>query len=177
MNAAEVLKTARAAGLRIATDGRDLLLEAQEPPFAHVLSALANHKAEIIALLRAADGGWTAEDWQALFDERAGIAEFDGGLPRNEAELQAFACCVAEWLNRHRVRSPPGRCLACGSSDYTGGALLPFGMEPIGHTWLHSRCWSAWYANRKAQAIAALSVMGLPAPADFPDDFGKKVGT
>ena len=29
---------------------------------------------------------WTEEDWQALFDERAGIMEFDGGLPRAEAE-------------------------------------------------------------------------------------------
>jgi hypothetical protein len=27
--------------------------------------------------------------------------EFDGGLPRAEAEGQAFACCVVEWLNRN----------------------------------------------------------------------------
>ena len=32
---------------------------------------------------------WTEEDWQALFDERAGIMEFDGGLPRKEAETAA----------------------------------------------------------------------------------------
>jgi hypothetical protein len=177
MSAAEVLRTARAAGLQIATDGCDLLLEAREPPSPQVLSALASHKSGIIALLRASDGGWTAADWQAYFDERAGIAEFDGGLSRRQAEARAFACCVAEWLNRHPVLSSPGRCLSCGSGDHTGDVLLPFGIEPIGHAWLHSRCWSAWYANRKAQAIAALSVMGLPAPADFPDDFGKKVGT
>jgi hypothetical protein len=34
---------------------------------------------------------WSAEDWQAFFDKRAGIAEFDGGLPRAQAEAQAFA--------------------------------------------------------------------------------------
>jgi hypothetical protein len=28
-------------------------------------------------------------DWQAHFDERAGIREFDGGLPRHEAERLA----------------------------------------------------------------------------------------
>jgi hypothetical protein len=34
-----------------------------------------------------------ADDWQAFFDERAGITEFDGGLSRAEAEAQALACC------------------------------------------------------------------------------------
>ena len=29
------------------------------------------------------------DDWQADFDERAGIREFDGGLPRPEAERLA----------------------------------------------------------------------------------------
>ena len=47
----------------------------------------------------ASDG--SAEDWQVYFDERAGIAEFDGGLPRAEAEARAFECCVVERLNRN----------------------------------------------------------------------------
>ena len=34
--------------------------------------------------------GGTDKDWQAHFDERAGIAEFDGGLSRVEAEAQAL---------------------------------------------------------------------------------------
>ncbi len=29
------------------------------------------------------------DDWQAYFDERAGIREFDGGFPRHEAERLA----------------------------------------------------------------------------------------
>jgi len=33
--------------------------------------------------------GWSDEDWQALYDERAGIMEFDGGLSRDEAEARA----------------------------------------------------------------------------------------
>ncbi len=32
---------------------------------------------------------WTMADWQAHFDERAGILEFDNGLPRAAAEKQA----------------------------------------------------------------------------------------
>ena len=42
------------------------------------------------------DNDWSAEDWQVFFDERAGIAEFDGGLSRPEAEAQARASCVEE---------------------------------------------------------------------------------
>jgi hypothetical protein len=37
----------------------------------------------------------TNEDWQAYFDERAGIREFDGGLPRAEAERLAAEETVA----------------------------------------------------------------------------------
>src|SRR5215212_3542113 len=116
MTAAEALKTAHTAGVRVTTDGRDLLLEAQAPPSPDVLNALARHKREVIALLRSAGDGWSAEDWQAFFDERADIAEFDSGLSRDAAEARAFACCVSEWLNRNPVRSPPGQCLVCGSS-------------------------------------------------------------
>ena len=33
--------------------------------------------------------GWDEEDWQAAFDERAAILEFDGGLSRADAERLA----------------------------------------------------------------------------------------
>lgn len=32
---------------------------------------------------------WSDADWQAAFDERAGILEYDAGLPRDEAEQLA----------------------------------------------------------------------------------------
>jgi HsdM N-terminal domain len=83
-----------------------------------VLDRLSRHKAGVVALLRPAEGGWSAEDWLAFYDGRAGIAEFNGGLPRAEAEARAFVCCVAEWLNRKPARSPPGRCLSCGEAEH-----------------------------------------------------------
>jgi hypothetical protein len=109
MSAAEALKAARAAGIRVGIDGDDLMLEVSAPPPPAVLDLLSRHKAGIVALLRPANNGWAAIDWLAFFDERAGIAEFDGGLPRQDAEARAFACCVVEWLNRNPVRSSPGR--------------------------------------------------------------------
>ena len=90
------------------------------------------------ALLRTGRDSWSGEDWRAFFDERAGIAEFDGGLPRLEAEARAFTCCVAEWLNRNPVRSSSDRCLRCGEAEKGRDPLLPFGTETTGHAWLHS---------------------------------------
>jgi hypothetical protein len=104
------------------------------------------------------------------------IAEFDGGLPRARAEARAFACCMAEWLNRNFVRSPPGRCLACDGGDHGHDPLLPSGIESTGHAWLHSRCWPTWHAGRKAEAIAALAAMGIAEPTELPDEFGNNEG-
>ena len=161
MSAAEALKAARAAGIELGIDGDDLVLQASAPPPPAVLDLLSRHKAGIVALLRPVDGGWSAEDWRVFFDERAAIAEFDGGLLRTEAEAHAFACCVVEWLNRNFVRSPPGRCPGCGGGEQAHDPLLPFGTEPAGHAWLHSRCWPAWHDGRKAEAVAALAAMGI----------------
>jgi hypothetical protein len=164
MSAAEALKAARAAGVRLGIDGDALTLAAATAPPPIVLDLVARHKAGIVALLRPANDGWSGEDWLAFFDERAGIAEFDDGLPRQEAEARAFECCVVEWLNRNPARSPSGRCLGCGGSERAHDKLLPFGAEPSGHAWLHSRCWPAWRAARKAEAIAALAAIGIHQP-------------
>jgi hypothetical protein len=73
------------------------------------------------------EGGWSAEEWLVFFDERAGVAEFDGGLPRPQAEVHAFACCVAEWLNQHPVGSAkPPDFPNCGKNGGAGGG---FGLD------------------------------------------------
>ncbi len=161
MSAFLALKAARDAGVRIGLDGDTLALDADAAPSAAVLDLLGLHKASVVALLRTGGDGWSGEDWRAFFDERAGIAEFDGGLPRDQAEARAVACCVAEWLNRNPVRSPPDRCLGCGGGDHAHDALLLFRTEQTDHALLHSRCWDAWHAGRKAEAVAALSPFGI----------------
>ena len=164
MTAAEAIRAARTAGVQLAADGGDLVLEAASPPPSAVIDALSRHKAEVLKVLRPAGNGWSAADWHAFFDERSGIAEFDVGLSRSEAEDQTFACCVVEWLNRNPARSAPERCLACGGREYGYDPLLPYGVEPTGHAWLHSRCWEAWHAARKREAAAALKAMGVGKP-------------
>ena len=176
MSAAKVVMEARAAGIRLGVEGDDLVMEAAAPPPLAVLDQLSRHKTAIVLWLRPGADGWSAEDWHAFFDARAGVAELDGGLPRDQAEAHAFSCCVPEWLNRNPVRSPPGRCLGCSAGDHTDDPLLPHGGESTGHAWLHSRCWPAWYASRKAEAISALAAMGIAAAANLPNDFGKNGG-
>jgi hypothetical protein len=87
MTAAGVLKAASDAGIAIAIDGADLILRSAAKADAGLVERIRSHKAEIRALLR--QPAWFEEDWQALFDERAGIMEYDGGLSRAEAEAGA----------------------------------------------------------------------------------------
>jgi hypothetical protein len=96
MTAINALKAARNLGIIVQADGDDLLLTAAAPPPAAILNDLKRHKSEIVAILRPADRGPSAEAWLALFDERAGALEFDGGQPREMAKLQATGSCVLD---------------------------------------------------------------------------------
>jgi hypothetical protein len=106
---------------------------------------------------------WDAADYKALFDERAAILQFDGGMIRSEAEARAVEHCVTEWLNQHPSSSPAGHCVWCGNPERTGAAVVPFGVGER-HAWLHPRCWPAWYRRRRADALAALGASGIPVP-------------
>jgi hypothetical protein len=171
MSAVEALRVARAVGIQLEIDGEDLVLQAPAPPPPAVVEALTHHKAEIVALLRPAKDGWSAEDWQLFFDERAGIFEFDGGIPRAAAEAKAFEACVIEWLNRNPAPSPAGRCAWCAQLESDSASIVPFGTEPGTHAWLHGECWRPWQEARRAEAVAALSRIGSPqtaAPSERP---------
>jgi hypothetical protein len=161
MSAANALAAARTAGLDLRVDGQDLVLNAPAQPPQTILDLLAQHKAGVIAILRAQGEDWPADEWRAFYDERAAIAEFDGGLSRQDAEALAHACCVTEWLNRHPVRSSPDQCLWCGQAEGSNGPLVPFGTDAAGHAWLHHRCWEDWHERRKTEATDALAAMGI----------------
>ena len=88
MSAFAVLAEAAAAGLALrAEDGR-LHWRAAAPPEPDLLERLRQHKAGLLELL-------------TEVDERAGMLEFDGGVPREQAEAQA----VAEVLARIVIRA------------------------------------------------------------------------
>ena len=117
-------------------------------------------------MLRPDRDGWSSEDWRLFYEERAAIAEFDGGLPRAEAEAQASECCVVKWLDLNPAPSAPGRCAWCGGSE-SHAPVVPFGTEPGTNTWLHAQCWTEWQKMRRSQAQNTLRSMGI---GDSPDD-------
>lgn len=135
---------------------------AREPvPLSHALETGTVGQAVVGSAPRRST--WDAEDWQAHFDERAGIAEHDGGLPRADAERQAFECCVVEWQWRNPPpASGPERCAQC--SEPLGEDGLPFLTGDGGHVWLHAGCHGDWTARRRAEAVAALAGHGLTPP-------------
>jgi hypothetical protein len=155
----DTLALARIAGIEIELDGGDLALQASVEPPESIIQLLTRDKPDIVAILRPDQSGWTGEDWRVFFDERAGLAEFENCLSRSEAESRASESCVTEWLNRNPARSLPGQCAACGGPNHEHDILLPYGVEPAGLTWLHSRCWSAWHRDRTAQAKTALAMI------------------
>jgi len=114
---------------------------------------------------------WSAVDWQAFFDERAGIAEYDGGQNRQEAEVAAIECCVVEWLNRHPEPSGSDSCAWCKRADTAGHAIVPFSTAGPGHTWLHPECWKEWHQHRRKLAQQELERLGIRAPV--PDELGR----
>jgi hypothetical protein len=161
MSATEALNEARAAGIHINIEGNDLVLEAPTQPAPALLGLLKANKAGILALLQPSKHGWSAEDWQVLFDERAAIGEYENGLTRERAEAIAFETCAATWLNQDPVVSSAGFCVLCGAGDQPNDAVLPYGTTPPGAAWLHGGCWPAWSRARQAEAAAALAAMGI----------------
>ncbi len=168
MSAAETICMAEASGIRLGVEGADLILDADLEPPVDVVNAIRRHKAEIIELLAPPGDRWTVEDWRALFDERAGIAEFDGGQTRAGAERRAFESCVIEWLWRHPPSaSEPERCAHCGQPlGEPGRNGVPFLTGDGGHVWLHDGCHGDWTAQRRAEAVAALAILGLQPPTE-----------
>ncbi len=160
MSAIEALRMARENGVRLSIEGTDLILDADREPASRVLETLRRHKAGIVALLTTAEGDWTSEDWRVFYDERAGIAEHDGGL-RADAGQRAFECCVVELLWRNPPpASGPERCAHCdnGLGEYDG---VPFLTGDGGHVWLHSGCHGEWMAHRRQVATETLMRMGI----------------
>jgi hypothetical protein len=161
MSAVQALGAARAFGIQLELEGDDLLLEALEPPPETILAALSQYKTEVVRLLHSAQDGSSRDYWHILFQERAALAELAGGLPRADAEAEAFGCCVVEWLNRNPTPSVAGRCLWCGQPGSHDAVVVPYGTQPGTHAWLHPECWLAWHEVRRSHAQQALMRMGV----------------
>ena len=102
MSAAQALKAARDAGVRIGIDGDALTLEADAaPPAGRARPAVASQGGRgRAAAHRAATAGRARTGRPSSTSGRASPSS-TAGCRAIEAEARAFACCVAEWLNRN----------------------------------------------------------------------------
>ena len=163
--AIDALAAVRAAGGDVLlTDGR-LRLIAPAPLPADVVERVRSAKPALVALLSppADDGGWTAEDWRTFYDERAAIAEFDGGLSRPEAEARAWECAVAHWQNTVApILTEGDGCPICNRP--LGDGAVPVLRPGGGHVWLHPGCVVQFTIRRRSEARRELAKAGITAP-------------
>ncbi len=162
MTVRSLVREVEELGGHLIAAGDRLRVSAPHPLPDHLVQELRRHKPELLSFLRAP--AWTSEDWQTFYGEREAILECDGGVPRTEAEGQAYRDCVTEWLVRNPAPSASDRCAWCGDADGLGSTIVPFWTGSHGHTWLHHGCWEQWYEEREANAVDALRQMGLTPP-------------
>jgi hypothetical protein len=144
-----------------------------DQPHAEVMAILKERRSDVQAVLLARSHAiktrtrepdtWTADDWRAFYDERAGIREFDGHLPRQEAERLALADCAGHWLLRNSPapHSPENGCWQCGraGTDADGADPLITRNCRGGVFWIHPRCWADYDAAADAAARAAIGTI------------------
>jgi hypothetical protein len=105
-----------------------------------------------------------AKSFVADFGTPDGVVEREGGpslnpvaqpsvagkspIPGSEKLLQSLGKGTCKTSRSDPEAGAPTRCGHCGGGERSGAMIVPFGTEVIGHTWLHSECWPAWYARR-----------------------------
>jgi hypothetical protein len=96
MSAAEAIRAARDAGVDIAIDDNDLLLEASAPPPAGLVDLLSRHKAEIIDFLSAVTSESDQFRIRASGPTRESTAKFSVATPGPEQPCASRCGLVVE---------------------------------------------------------------------------------
>ncbi len=172
MSARALLLDLTRQGVVLEVRGGRLVVEGPSQPLTDTcVERLRALKGELIRILDlSGTARWDADDYQAFFDERAGVLEFEAGLACVEAERRAFSEIAQQWLSQNPAPAtfPRGGCVHCLDDDQRGNPLLPV-LAAGGHTFLHDRCLDAWRTFRREQAETALRQLGVGQAAKQPD--------
>jgi len=106
---------------------------------------------------------WNADDWREYFDERAGVAEYCGMMPREKADQQAFEGCVTRWMDTTPANVPVDVCPHCLRKINPLDPSTAFVVNGGGHM-LHHSCNPHWITRRRQEAIIALAGIGIYPP-------------
>lgn len=174
LTATRAFNAAREAGVKLVVVENRLEVEAARKPPEEVLMALREVRDELILLLRQEPGKHCGLDYVDHFEERAAFGEYEAGMSRQAAELNAFECCVSLWMSQNNPDVPDRcRCIHCGIE--TGNYDLALALQQNGrNAWIHSACHRPFLASRRVKAIEALSSFGIYPPSNSAGHFGKK---
>lgn len=174
LTATRAFNAAREAGVKLVVVENRLEVESARKPPEEVLMALREVRDELILLLRQEPGKLCGLDYVDHFEERAAFGEYEAGMSRQAAELNAFECCVSLWMSQNNPDVPDRcRCIHCGIE--TGNYDLALALQQNGrNAWIHSACHRPFLASRRVKAIEALSGFGIYPPSNSAGHFGKK---
>ena len=138
-----------ASGVTAQREGEQLVLDGPRSAFTEdFINKLRANKQELLSCL----------EGKALFNERAAIAERDGGYPLLAAELIAFEDCLAQWL----CANPPhctdsSVCLHCGKPLEEGTVVPVTVVGDAGRRGaLHTICAGRWRSLRRWEGKTTL---------------------
>jgi hypothetical protein len=161
MTAAEIIALAKKRGVALEVFLDKLVVSADREPDEVLVCLLRDNKPAIVEAILAAET--LPERWRRILAERTEIVVKRRGLPRPDAEREAFRHVMIEYSSETHRDSNPLRCAFCGRPQALGAPLLPSGWGAR-HTWLHSACWDAWRARRQAEVVTELAKIGIVEP-------------
>ena len=166
MTGAEIIALAHKHGVVAQVFFGKLRLHAEREPDESLVRLLRdNRQAVIDAFLKAET---ESDRWRRLLAEKIETVVKMRGLPRPNAEAEAFRHIVIEFLNENHPMTDPRVCAYCRGPDLPLTPILPFGGGDR-HSWLHQSCRDPWAEARRADAVAALSQMGITQPLEHND--------
>ena len=137
MTPAAILNEAQAAGVALWREGEVLRYRGPRVALTKLLPTLKAHKAELLEALQNVDAEG-AEDLREHFEERAGILEYDAGLPRAQAELEAARItvtyarnCCCQWASLRVALSAYPELLASLPEKVGPVDSLPLGVSKV----------------------------------------------
>jgi hypothetical protein len=162
MTGAEIIRIARKQGIAAEVFLGKLHVHAEREPDEALVRLLRNNRQAVIDALLEAE---TEPDrWRRLLAEKIETVVKMRGLPRRDAETEAFRDVVIGYLNETHPATDPRVCTYCGKPDLLLTPNLPLGVGHR-HAWLHQHCAQAWREGRRKAAEEALGIMGIVEPA------------
>jgi hypothetical protein len=161
MTGAEIIALAKKRGVAAEVFFGKLRIRAESEPDESLVRLLRDNRQAIIDAFLEAETD--ADRWRRLLSEKIETIVKVRGLPRPDAEAEAFRHIVIEYLNETHPTTDPRVCAHCRGPDLPLTPILPFGVGDR-HAWLHQRCRDRWADRRRAEAVATLAGMGIAEP-------------